>query len=284
MANTKSISVARASSQYAYVSNAFGIDGGACTYEAWVQFASTPTGTGNDNRRGITTLSSAGTDTQFDLSYSGVDGALRIRGNRQKAGVGQTNVDYVATLSLNTWYHVAMTYDGSTLKLFTASAGGTHTERDSQAASGNGSGFSLPDGFGTGTLANCRNSGDSFATAIGNSIALYDLNNGLIDEVRVWNTARTAAQLDANFEKELIGNETGLVAYYKFADNVSDTTSNAYNLTAVNTPTYSATVPFSTPSGPVNVKTINGLTIAAGDIKTWNGIPIADIKTLDGIN
>lgn len=39
--------------------------------------------------------------------------------------------------------------------------------------------------------------------------------NGLIDEVRIWNVARTQAEIQANRNTELTGNESGLVAYYK---------------------------------------------------------------------
>jgi hypothetical protein len=41
---------------------------------------------------------------------------------------------------------------------------------------------------------------------------------GVIDEVRVWNVVRTAAQLDANKNRRLAGNEAGLVAYWRFDD------------------------------------------------------------------
>lgn len=39
---------------------------------------------------------------------------------------------------------------------------------------------------------------------------------GDLDEVRVWNIARTQAQLQASITSELAGNEPGLVAYYNF--------------------------------------------------------------------
>ncbi len=39
---------------------------------------------------------------------------------------------------------------------------------------------------------------------------------GNIDEVRIWNTARTAQQIQDNLAQELAGNETGLLAYYNF--------------------------------------------------------------------
>ena len=40
--------------------------------------------------------------------------------------------------------------------------------------------------------------------------------NGVISEVRIWNVARTQQQIQDNMNGELTGNETGLVAYYKF--------------------------------------------------------------------
>ena len=39
---------------------------------------------------------------------------------------------------------------------------------------------------------------------------------GTIDEVRIWNTARTPAQIQANMKQTLTGPQTGLLAYYKF--------------------------------------------------------------------
>ena len=39
---------------------------------------------------------------------------------------------------------------------------------------------------------------------------------GDIDEVRIWSVVRTAAEIAADYDHELQGNEAGLVAYYKF--------------------------------------------------------------------
>src|SRR5262249_11570316 len=68
--------------------------------------------------------------------------------------------------------------------------------------------------------------------------------NGYIDDVRVWNTARTVSQLDANSTIELIGNEGGLVGYWKLNNNYSDITSSGHTLTAGNSPTFSTNIPF----------------------------------------
>lgn len=54
------------------------------------------------------------------------------------------------------------------------------------------------------------------------SLGNYDYN-GALDEVRIWNIARTETQIREDMCKTLIGNETGLVAYYNF-DNQTGTT------------------------------------------------------------
>jgi len=67
--------------------------------------------------------------------------------------------------------------------------------------------------------------------------------NGSLDEVRIWNTTRTAAQISANKDVELAGNESGLVAYYKMSNGSGTTlTDNAsaglYSGTLVNAPSW----------------------------------------------
>jgi len=76
-----------------------------------------------------------------------------------------------------------------------------------------------------------------------------DFLNGQLDEFRVWNTARTANEIAANYNHTLKGNEPGLLLYYRFDEtggtvvtNSAATTGSAYNGTLVNAPTW-------TPSG-----------------------------------
>lgn len=45
---------------------------------------------------------------------------------------------------------------------------------------------------------------------------------GRIDEFRVWNTARTQTEIQANKDIELVGTETGLTAYYNFNEGVAN--------------------------------------------------------------
>ena len=52
---------------------------------------------------------------------------------------------------------------------------------------------------------------------------------GYIDEVRIWNTERTAQQLEENKYQSLTGNESGLVAYFRFDDQASTATDYSVN-------------------------------------------------------
>jgi hypothetical protein len=47
--------------------------------------------------------------------------------------------------------------------------------------------------------------------------------NGLIDEFRVWNVARSATDIMANYNKKLVGDETGLVGYWRFDEDPTAT-------------------------------------------------------------
>jgi hypothetical protein len=59
--------------------------------------------------------------------------------------------------------------------------------------------------------------------------------DGKLSDVRIWNTARTETEILDNYNKRLIGNETGLVGYWKLSEGISavakDFTSNANDAT-----------------------------------------------------
>jgi len=50
---------------------------------------------------------------------------------------------------------------------------------------------------------------------IGRNHTLNSIFNGLIDEVRVWNKTRTQQEIQADMNRHLIGNEIGLLAYWR---------------------------------------------------------------------
>lgn len=62
--------------------------------------------------------------------------------------------------------------------------------------------------------------------------------NGELDEVRIWNTARSASEIRENMMRTLVGDESGLAALYRFdqtgGSTLYDATLNAYNGTLIN--------------------------------------------------
>jgi uncharacterized protein YjdB len=97
---------------------------------------------------------------------------------------------------LSTWVHVAVTYDAATttMKLY---RGGTLVASSSTA--------------GTGHVSEQIQLG-----AYGSSNFL----NGKLDEVRVWNVARTASQIADNMNCD-VAQQPGLVAYYRFDQGIA---------------------------------------------------------------
>jgi hypothetical protein len=101
-----------------------------------------------------------------------------------------------APFPTNTWVHVAVTYDvfTGTLSLY----------RDGFLVSSTTSGFGYA-------------GEDNYIGAWFNGTATESNLGGMIDEVRIWNVARTQAQIQADMNRELNpSTESNLVAYYTF--------------------------------------------------------------------
>ena len=64
---------------------------------------------------------------------------------------------------------------------------------------------------------------------IGNSTQTY--LNGFLDEVRVWNVARSLSDLTANRNGTIDGSSSGLVAYYKLDESSGTTAANSATAT-----------------------------------------------------
>jgi hypothetical protein len=131
---------------------------------------------------------------QFDDNYALWANGCAITTNTG----GERIVTENCTIQLNKTYHVAMVYDGITLKFYR-------------------NGFLQGQANKTGTLIL-----NNLLTTIGNSPTTDNPQNfqfnGYINEVRIWNVARTQAQIKA-FMSTTIPNPTaqnGLLGYYTF--------------------------------------------------------------------
>lgn len=112
----------------------------------------------------------------------------------------------ICEIELNKTYHVAMTYDGTTLKFYR-------------------NGFLMSQVAATGSLYQ-----NNFKTRIGFYEAMIHPESfvGYIDEVRIWNIVRTQNEIRANMNVTLPSpsTQTGLLAYYTF-ENLSNKQGNS---------------------------------------------------------
>ena len=163
----------------------------------------------------INTNSTGATEDIFS-NFDGNDGRMQLRmtptGELEFGITGGGGV-YVSTISNGTindgqWHHVSAVKNGSSAEIYI-------------------------DGISVGSVSGFTH----VWTPIESAIGAYTYNgfgyfwNGSIDEVRVWNVARNATDIASTMNTQLLGNETGLVAYYNFDERVGDT---VYDITANN--------------------------------------------------
>lgn len=168
-----------------YVQTTFaGITGSADrTFEAWIYLSSTPTGN--------TAISDYGTNAV------GSRNTFFVNANLQLGFIsGGTNANMSSTnnaVPFNQWAHVAFV-----LK--------------------NGTGYLYVDGLqvGTSNLSTVNTPSGNTDLRIGQRVPGGTIPfKGTIDEYRMWNVARTSAELIADKNSEFCALPSGLVAYYK---------------------------------------------------------------------
>lgn len=129
------------------------------------------------------------------------------------------NSSAVSTPATGTWHHIAFVYDGLNQILYI-------------------DGVAIATEATTGTIES--NPAYNSGIVIG---ARYtqasQFSNTSFEDVRIWNVARTSAELNSNMSINLMGTEPGLVAYYRFEDGVgsstvTDLTGNGNTLTMYN--------------------------------------------------
>jgi len=163
-------------------------DWAALTVEAWVkaqpeQSESWPRLVGNYDNTALAGFGLA----LFDVSYESFF-EIRDVSRIQHTVVGKSQIND------NVWHHVAAVFTGSKLLLYVDGVledendlGGTYKIKNSDIDCGIG------------------NANDGFS---------WRILNGLLDEVRIWNVARTQTELKEFAHKPLTGYEDGLVSYY----------------------------------------------------------------------
>ncbi|MFM2213268.1 MAG: hypothetical protein RL427_531 [Bacteroidota bacterium] len=173
------------------------------------------------NELGQATLNSGWHDSHIEILSTG---EVKVR----VWSLASVSLGFV---TFGTWNHAVVRYNSSTSKLDgllngVASSASTTGARSKSTASGYGYHYAF---------------GGTDTTNLGSGAYF----NGTIDEIRIWNIARTNAQIQTSMNTELLGNEAGLVTYYNFNQGLAngtntglttvyDKSSNLYNGTLNN--------------------------------------------------
>lgn len=234
--NTYSLDLESGSSQYASIADASqtGLDlSGDFTIEFWIKAedwgASTTT-------RQIVTKYQGSLVGGYAINTYNNGGTIEINANIYQNN--DTTVRDIYKLNITSliptgeWHHVAITCDISE-----ASATTFEFFIDGKSR-GNGTAVV------SGNCASIYNNSGAFYIGADNDTGRYF--DGKIDDVRVWSDVRTPSEIQANMDSELVGNETGLVGYWKLNNDYTDETSNSNDLTASGSPVFSTDYAFET--------------------------------------
>lgn len=194
------------------------------TVEAWIKTTGTVS-----SQQVLVGMGTMPLGTRFTLNV--LNSKLRIE-------IGGGGLNSVTNIDDGAWHHVAVTYNSTASNNFILYIDGVAD------ATGNISGASVNTAAGTGIAIGRRND------AVNNF-------NGQIDEVRIWNTTRSPAQIQANYNTELCVTSS-LVAYYKLNQGTANG-SNASIATATDA------------TGNGNTGTLNNFTLSGANSNWTTG-------------
>jgi hypothetical protein len=227
-ANTDSILFASASVQSASIADGaqtgLEISGGTMTLEQWVKFTTSAASAVFVSRWSAT--------SGFFCYNANYNGFARIRFRIADSVGAQDYVEWTHTPTNGAWHHYAFVWDSA----LTLATGAMKFYLD---------GVNFTTGFNIITnngINNVRDLNVPFTVgAFGDAASPIDAR---MDEVRVWNTARTQPEIAGNMSTQIPGGSAGLQGYWRFNSDPNDQTANNNDLTLNNGPTYSADVPF----------------------------------------
>jgi hypothetical protein len=230
------------------------------TLEAWFRRdgTGTPVTTGSGGVAAAIPLISNGAqetensnvDINYILCIDNATGKLCADFEEGAAGSspGLNHPVYGTTVIQNgVWYHAAVTYDGSRWKLY---------------LNGN-----LEADVLVGQPPNTANSSaNALATSLNSSGGTNGFFNGALDEVRIWNVARTQAEIQAEINNEISTPRTGLVARWGMGEGSGTTINSSIGTfpgTLTNGPTWVAGSPFNAVINPITPPTAPSLLLTA---------------------
>lgn len=156
----------------------------------------------------------AGTSRGYNLTWVDTP-LLRLQISSDGTSGNQDSLSVTWLPTINTWYHIAVTWDAS------ASTAKFYINGAQQGADQ------------VGVQTSIHNNGvpfriGSLGGTTGGSASQPFM--GDIDDVRIWNTVRTTAQILANYQTQLAGTESNLQGYWQLNNDLTDETSNGNTL------------------------------------------------------
>jgi hypothetical protein len=160
-----------------YTGGNMGVDGGSISFNMWVKVGVQPTTSGDAQFQHFIVQGSNNTRTMNLIRYFNDAGTYKIQFERGKNNVGGEGYVHTQTLTLDTWFMLTYTYDGTTVRAYV---------NNSLVGSGSASGS----GTGTNTFIQGLRLGRHALISGG----AY-LTQGQIDEVGVWSKALTTDEI-----------------------------------------------------------------------------------------
>ncbi|HUX69140.1 MAG TPA: LamG-like jellyroll fold domain-containing protein, partial [Cellulomonadaceae bacterium] len=260
-------------SQYVTFGPASGLNAAAFTLEAWVNWTGGGVGTstgygGVANAIPIVTKGRAQTDTPANTNmdyFLGIDASSgRLVGDFEDTVDGGNHpIAGTKVLTTNAWHHVAATYDGTTWRLY---LDGILDK-------------ALVVGAFTPESTSIQHAG--LATAMDTNGVAAGFFAGTIDEARIWNVARTGAQIRSTRDSELTSG-SGLIGRWGLNDGSGTLAANSVagspNGTLVGAPAWVTGYGF--PADTIAPAAPTGLTATAANgsaTLTWTANTEADL-------
>src|SRR5207253_3624646 len=240
------------SNDYVTFGPAAGLGTATFTVETWFKRegagVGTSTGTGGIPdaiplvTKGRAEAEGSNVDMNYFLGIRASDGVL-VADFEEGAGQPTPGLNHpvigATVVTSNVWHHAAVTYDGTTWRLF------LDGNQDATLAVGRSP---RSDSIQHAALATAM---DSTGTAAG-------FFNGVLDEARVWNFARTQAEIDATKDIEVLS-ASGLIGRWGMNEgsgtSVADSSGSGINGTAMNGPVWVPGFPSSSSGTPTPTPT-----------------------------
>ncbi len=195
---------------------------GALTIESWVNFESLPTAGSHRTIVGKWTTSCCTRSYEFFAyeSFGQIFLHAAISSDGSAVPGSYLTLDKPYNFIPGTWYHVAFVFEpGARMELYV-------------------NGISIGSVESGVPLSIFDNTAEFQVGADIDDTGVNNFFDGQLDDVRLWGIVRSQAEINLTMNQELLGDEVGLLGYWKFNGNATDSSPNTLHLSLRNGPTF----------------------------------------------